>query len=357
MVTAMAAERTVERGQEIKIRAIEPGEDLERVLELVRASLGEGSIPRTDEYWMWKHTRNPFGASAVLIAEAGGQLVGLRVFMRWDWRRGAERFRAVRAVDTATHPDFQGRGIFSRLTRELVERMRADGVDFIFNTPNSKSRPGYLKMGWHAVGRTDLAIAPLRPVRVVRAMLRQTSGEGNDFDDRPTPHGAMTMNELVDHPLFGRLVSAVERDAGHPLRTPKSVEYFRWRYAEVPGFRYHAVAEFDGIDGAAIVFRLKSQGTLRELRICDFLIGPDPNSTRIAAKLLRRLRGMSDADYLSVMPAHPRRDRAWFMGRGFLPAPRIGPILTVRPLNPPLEEAALVDRRNWGATIGDLELF
>jgi GNAT superfamily N-acetyltransferase len=65
---------------------------------------------------------------------------------------------AVRAVDTATHPDWQGRGIFSRLTLGALDDLRDDGVDCVFNTPNDKSRPGYLKMGWQQVGKVPVSV-------------------------------------------------------------------------------------------------------------------------------------------------------------------------------------------------------
>ena len=77
----------------------------------------------------------------MLVAEADGRIVGLRAFMRWEFAAGDRRFRAVRAVDTATHPDYQGQGIFSRLTLEALDALR-DQADFVFNTPNEKSLPG-----------------------------------------------------------------------------------------------------------------------------------------------------------------------------------------------------------------------
>ena len=42
-----------------------------------------------------------------------------------------------------------------------IDEVRADGVDFVFNTPNDKSRPGYLKMGWREVGRLPVAVRPV----------------------------------------------------------------------------------------------------------------------------------------------------------------------------------------------------
>ncbi|MBM4363048.1 MAG: GNAT family N-acetyltransferase, partial [Deltaproteobacteria bacterium] len=130
------------------------------IVELLRASLGEGQIPRTAEFFRWKHREGPFGPSPCRVALAGERLVGVRLFLRWRFRDGDRVVEAVRAVDTATHPEFQGQGIFSKLTLGLVADETARGTGFVFNTPNEKSRPGYLKMGWESLGRITLWVRP-----------------------------------------------------------------------------------------------------------------------------------------------------------------------------------------------------
>ncbi len=89
-------------------------EDLPEIIELLKLSLGEGLIPKSEGFFRWKHEQNPFGASIMLVAREEGRLVGLRTFMRWAWVAGSERVETVRAVDTATDPAFQGRGISVR---------------------------------------------------------------------------------------------------------------------------------------------------------------------------------------------------------------------------------------------------
>ena len=132
------------------------------------------------EFFRWKHLENPFGRSFMLVAEADGRIVGLRAFMRWEFVAGDRRFRAVRAVDTATHPDHQGKGIFSRLTLEALDALR-DQADFVFNTPNEKSLPGYLKMGWQVVGRVPIRIRVRRPIRfATRARSRCVATRGDE---------------------------------------------------------------------------------------------------------------------------------------------------------------------------------
>ncbi len=139
-------------------------DDEEAVLDLVGRVLTTASIPRTPEFWRWKHVDGPFGPSPGLFAEEDGRIIGLRMFLSWRWTSNANVHRAVRAVDTITAPEARGRGVFTQLTLDLVEQMRNEGVSFVFNTPNEQSRPGYLKMGWSDVARVPVSIRPMRPV-------------------------------------------------------------------------------------------------------------------------------------------------------------------------------------------------
>ena len=128
--------------------------DVLPVLDLLRAALGEPPLlRRTPELFAWKHFDNPFGRSLAVVAESDDLIVGLRAFMRWDLVTPAgDTLRCVRAVDTATHPDYQRRGIFRRLTEETLELALAENMDLVFNTPNEKSGAGYLSMGWTKSG-------------------------------------------------------------------------------------------------------------------------------------------------------------------------------------------------------------
>ena len=147
--------------------------DLPAVVALLERTLGPapGGVSRGDLF-AWKHLRDPFGPSVVLVAEMEGEVVGLRSFLRWGFVADGDPIRAVRAVDTATAPAVQRRGLFSRLTAEALEVCRAEGIRFVFNTPNEKSLPGYLKMGWQVVSVWPMRLKVRRPDRLLLAGLR-----------------------------------------------------------------------------------------------------------------------------------------------------------------------------------------
>lgn len=336
---------------EVLIRAADE-EDTCRILELVRGTLGEGSIPRSLDYWLWKHSKNPFGPSPILVAEAEGRLVGLRVFMCWKWQHEGRTIPAVRAVDTATHPDWQGKGIFTRLTMALVERMTADGIAFVFNTPNDQSRPGYLKMGWTAVGRSTLWIHPRRPIKAIRRVFfpgrRQELQERDELDP-----GRFSLIEILEKPELERVISAPKDTR---LTTSRTREYLKWRYADVPGFRYRGAAVWGRGDDAVVIFRMVQRGNVTELRFCEILSGHGKGGARAAGQLMRSVFRQTTPDYAAAMAAPATIERRALLRAGFVPAPRIGPILTVRPL---AWHNSLEPTRwsSWRLSIGDLELF
>jgi GNAT superfamily N-acetyltransferase len=163
---------------DLRLRKAEP-DDRPAIIELCRRSLGWKADDPNEAFFAWKHDENPFGQSPAWVAEDDtGTLVGLRTFLRWRFRRpDGTTLSAVRAVDTATHPDWQGRGIFSRLTLSALDDLRDEGVDCVFNTPNDKSRPGYLKMGWQQVGKVPVSVRLTGPRSIAKLAGARTAAE------------------------------------------------------------------------------------------------------------------------------------------------------------------------------------
>lgn len=329
------------------------GLDRPKMLELVRIALGEGSIPRTEAFWRWKHEQSPFGRSPIMVMEAEGRIVSLRVFLRWRWRFGGQTLKAVRPVDTATHPDWRRRGLFERLTRELIDMMRREGVAFVYNTPNPHSGRGYQKLGWHIVGRPSIWIRPLKPGRLIQGLWhrRDRNADRERFKtDKPLCMAAIDQPELDDFLI---------RQASIPSRLMTDIDasYLTWRYRDCPGLDYGADGLFDRQAGALLIYRFATQFGMKEFRICDLFVTEDKASKDKAKSVIRSKLRACDADFASAR-AIPGTPQAAVLRRcGFLPAPRIGPVVAVRPLSDSSHLSAIQRLPNWGAVIGDLEVF
>jgi GNAT superfamily N-acetyltransferase len=319
-------------------------EDETAVLELLDASLGGGPAGRRPaSFFRWKHLENPFGRSYMLVAEAAERLVGFRAFMRWRFDLDGSTVRAVRAVDTATHPDHQGRGIFRRLTTTAIEELRSE-ADLIFNTPNSKSLPGYLTMGWAKVTDVRISLKVQRPVRFVRH-LRTRRGAGSP--------GPIAEPGTIRDDVWRQAASLFGSGYGSRLATVRDEAYLRWRYGTAPLLGYRIVEERVGhrLDGIA-VYRTRSRGQLREATVTELIVAADDR--RCGARLLRRIAREAPVDHLTCSFPVGSLGASSARRSGFLPSPE-GMTLVANPLTElPVD---VLSPRSWWLTIGDLEVF
>ena len=323
----------------IEVRSAEPS-DRHAVLELLATSLGWSAREPFDSFFNWKHEQNPFGRSPAWVAVDDGVVVGFRTFLRWEHRAPVGRvLRTVRAVDTATHPSYQGRGLFRRLTLQALDDLRTDGIAFVFNTPNDKSRPGYLKMGWAQVGRLTVTARVLSPVGLGRMAHARVPA---DLWSAPTT-GGRAAAEVLAQPGLADLVSSVVAPSG--LHTSYTPRYLRWRYGFGP-LAYRVVTLDDDVRGGLAVFRIRRRGPAHECVLCEVL-APEGDSA-ICRALVRTALRQCGADYV-VRLGWRILDRD-----GFVRVPRQGPVLTWYPLARDMPGAWL---QAWSPSLGDVELF
>lgn len=326
----------------LKVGRAEAGQ-IAAAIDVARHALGWREDDPNLELFRWKHEESPFGPSPLWIATDEGRVVGVRALMRWEFEDGQGRvLRAVRAVDTATLPAYQGRGIFKSLTLHAVDEMTRDGVDFVFNTPNDQSRPGYLKMGWVEVGRVPVAVRPssigaLRRMAKARVPAAKWS--------LATRAGQPALALLDDDKALATLIDALPAPRG--LRTRRTPAFLRWRYAGGP-VCYRALALDDDPARGLVLFRLRDRGGAVEATVTDVLL-PSQAPRGAFGRLLRRIVDEARPDYL--IAAAGRSAEA--VARRMIPAPSLGPTLTWRALARS-EEPRMGD---LDLVLGDIELF
>ena len=323
----------------MEIRVSKPP-DIPAIVNLLKLSLGETLMPKSVKYWQWKHIDNPFGQSPVLLAFEAGELVGVRAFMCWQWIRQENKIVSVRAVDTATHPQHQGKGIFKKLTLELVEQCKLEQVNFVFNTPNKQSKPGYLKMGWQEAGRLPIRFR-IKPMQLIRNLTSRRIS-------LPPPDQSLSQLFLTDKLDF-LLKAHIENNKDH-IVTNHSVQSLAWRYQHVPVVDYFCAVVTEGNELKAVAFyRFKVSRAGLELRVTDTFV----ESPRYEMQLQQNLLTIAEAQQASYITISAKTINRLF---SMAPSIKTGPVVTVRGLdNGPTQQ--LVSFNMWNPSIGDLELF
>ena len=312
--------------------------DEEAALRLLNISLGNLGGQRTVEYWRWKHLLNPFGESAIRVAHSpAGEMVALRAFLRWRFNLVERSFSAFRCVDTAVHPEYRGRGLFTAMTLGLIDELYSGEPAVIFNTPNRQSLPGYLKMGWAMAGKTQLMVWP-QPGQWLWSRFRKLPSIPDLTFDLPSS----IQRHISDY-------ADVHRSE---VTSSLSVEYLQWRYGQIPGIRYGVATESG--DGFAIaIWRLKSTRGLRELRLVELF---HDYTGAAVHRLIRRLTRELHPEVVTVVVDGAGILKS-LLPSGFLPAAPFGLSLTLKNLNDPDLYQSFSDpiRRNLSG--GTLELF
>lgn len=314
------------------------------IIELATRTLGWEDDPRFRDLYRWKHDRNHFGTSPRWVALVDGRVAGFRVLMRWRFRRpDGSTVEAVRAVDTATDPDFQGRGIFRSLTLGAIEEVRELGVDLVFNTPNDQSRPGYLKMGWEVLGRPTINLVP-RARSAPRIARSRTPAE---LWSLPCEVGRPVPEHLAEPGAADAVEALVAPWAADRWRTDRSVAFLCWRYGLEP-LRYRALTPAD-VGGrhrhepGLAIFRLRRRGRCVEATVAEVL-APSPGAQRA---LVRGVLSATGADY-ALVAGDRRLDTTPSVSLS-----SFSPLVTWRSLSA-VPQPDLAEVR-FG--IGDLELF
>jgi N-acetylglutamate synthase-like GNAT family acetyltransferase len=308
--------------------------DIPAIVALLKRSLGEQSSPKTIAYWNWKHVNNPFGASPVLVAEENGNLIGVRAMLQWQWQIGELNFSTLRAVDTATDPLHQGKGIFSLLTKQMLNDALESGKKFIFNTPNEKSKPGYIKMGWMEAGKLPVGLSLYFP---------------NIFN-----HNKFALNEskILDVQQLKVLCSNWNESMAlsGKIFTPKSPEYLHWRYTGNPIINYKVICT----ENIYLAFYIKNRKWGKELRISELIYtGKNNIVKKTIRKLLQQQVNVHKTYLVSFSPINTSLIKRMFKFVGFY-----GPIFTLKSVNVSNAEKEFIEKMdNWNYFLGDLELF
>jgi GNAT superfamily N-acetyltransferase len=197
-------------------------DDVDEAIAVINAAFG---FDRDDDWFVWKHRQGPWGPSSGLVARDGRGIAGVRVLLPWRFRGPAGPLDAYRAVEAATAPRAQGKGVFSLLNRHLMERATDAGPTVLFSTPNAKSRGGYAKLGWSWLGPVPHVWRPVRPRRW-RASLLEEEHAIDLYEGGPRPNR---------------------------ITTDWSPAALAWRLDPRSGHRYEVIA--DGERRAGVAFR------------------------------------------------------------------------------------------------------
>jgi len=305
------------------IRAAEEG-DREGVLRLLNEVFGaqqRSSYRRDERFWDWKYRESPFGKSLLTVAEVENKIVGVDNLWPWEFEYGESLIRAVQPCDSAVHPAFRGKGIFTSMRTFGLERARMQEYELVFNYPNQGSLSVNLSLGWHYLGRIAWRVRILKPAALFSAGRSTGQADPLQLDD----------TFRIDP---ARIQQAVNNTPPEPglIRIHHAPGFYTWRYEKHPSRTYGMVGIEHGDRSTVAIFTVNQKGSFREMVIVE-LLGDRSGILPVIRKVMETGRRLGVA-YMALMdtPEYATR-KLWRVG--FLP--RKLKQMVVNPLDPGLE--------------------
>ena len=111
-----------------------------------------GTAKFTPAYLAWLYVANPDGPAVGFDAWDGERLAAHYVCIpARAWVEGRE-VPVLLSLNTATHPDYQGKGLFTKLAAMTFDAGANAGFDGVYGVANANSTPGFVrKLGFQLV--------------------------------------------------------------------------------------------------------------------------------------------------------------------------------------------------------------
>ena len=127
----------------------------------------------TPEGLAWRYRDNPAGRVVGADAWDGERLAAHYVTCPLEARIEGRTVKGLLSLNTATHPDYQGRGLFTTLAEHAFAQGADAGYSFVIGVANANSTPGFLKkLAFQHVGRLQAGVLARLPNRFSEATVQ-----------------------------------------------------------------------------------------------------------------------------------------------------------------------------------------
>ncbi len=188
----------------------------------------------TMEYWKWRFQDNPFSNEFMIhLMWEGDLLVGHYAVSPIEMILNGEVTKTALSMTTMTHPEYNGRGIFTQLSSSLYNELKEEhNYAMVWGFPNNNSHYAFIKnLKWK-----NLATIPMLSLKT--SNFKKIESELN-FEQ----HSNFTAS-------LSQKLSSVNKD----VRINKTEKYLNWRYVANPSADYKIISIND--KSGIIVYKL-----------------------------------------------------------------------------------------------------
>lgn len=126
---------------------------LQEILQLMLLAFEGHSDKFCPEYLKWQYADNPVGTIVGFNAYNGEELAAHYVTMPIYMNINGQKTLGLLSLNTATHPNHQGKRLFTTLADRTYQYAAENGYKFVIGVANANSTHGFLKhLGFKLIG-------------------------------------------------------------------------------------------------------------------------------------------------------------------------------------------------------------
>lgn len=230
-----------------------------QILDLFRISFGR---ELSEEYWKWRFVENPlFDQLMISLMWEGDVLAGHYAVSATELNVYGKTVLSSLSGTTMTHPQYEKRGIFTKLASELYQRIQKDyRVQSVLGFPNQSSHYGLVKkLFWE-----DVCIVPTLTV--------------NSAAIKPVSVNYQINRILSFEDYHEQFITKCIRNLGFGIFTNRSAKYLNWRFLNCPTNNYFCFEIKTGASlSGIIIYKLYSldNGDAFDIDIVDIFCEND----------------------------------------------------------------------------------
>jgi hypothetical protein len=277
----------------VKIEGFNEAPPIAKLVELGKTYYDSGEII-SELYLNWQYNDNPFGKPFFSLAIDNEKIVGQYIVIPIQYRHKGNIITGTLSLNTLTHPEYQGMGLFTKMAENTYEICRKHKVSFTVGFPNPLSFGGFIKkLNFKELGYCDLNIKILRPLHFVFNQLKKRKEKhGGDFSIdlflQSPSNSQVSLLLPTDRELYDELWEGISSNSQY-FSVNKTWEFILWRYFDIPNRKYYAVKIMNENKITSLcIFRVEKVLGTNTAVVMDFLIKDGhENDARKLLKLLK----------------------------------------------------------------------
>jgi GNAT superfamily N-acetyltransferase len=272
--------------------------EADRLVSFRREAFGRAFS--TDEV-LWFNFKHPYYDARAYVAEEKStkRIASSICMLPFRYRVGGATTMVSLATGGATHPDFRGLGLFTRISQILVQQENRFGITCGIGYPNAAALPLHVAAGWLVPGQLSL------------------------FEKRGFERSAEILQPVE---RFDERYKVLYEEAAQDFDFihVKDHRVLNWRYKQRPGVEYYCFevgrSQLDGF----IVLKKFKQSEVRKTHIVDFLARTEQSAHHLISVAEQFAEG-SDLLNLWMWPQSPYE--SFFRSRGFQPTDQVTSVI------------------------------